>query len=61
MAISTAVQKGSSVYVYNEKNHQLCVTQGELAGYTSTTYSVIRGNSIYTFDEKCHQISVRQR
>ncbi|MDI9388394.1 MAG: hypothetical protein QM441_04095 [Synergistota bacterium] len=57
MAISTAVQKGSSVYVYNEKNQQLCVTGGTLEGYTSTTYSVRKGSTIYTYNERCQQVS----
>lgn len=63
MAIGNAVEKGSSVYVYDEKGHQLFTksrgsqpTDG-LKGYTSTTVNMRRGNTIYTYDAKGHQIS----
>jgi hypothetical protein len=64
MAIATAVKRGASVYVYDEKNRQLLVLgvgskpEDGLTGYTSTTVSVRRGGSIYTYDEKGRQISV---
>ncbi|HEX9871590.1 MAG TPA: hypothetical protein VGC99_23910 [Candidatus Tectomicrobia bacterium] len=46
MAIATAIKRGSSVYVYDEKGRQiLTLTAGPkpedgLTGYTSTTVSV---------------------
>ncbi|MBQ7245015.1 MAG: hypothetical protein IJS34_01435 [Alphaproteobacteria bacterium] len=55
MAIGTAVQRGSWVYVYDDKGHQLTSIPGELHGFTSSTVSVKRGNWVYTFDEHGHQ------
>lgn len=59
MAISVAVQKGNSVYVYDESNRTLFIKSGELHGYTSTTVSVRRGKSVYTFDERGCTKSIR--
>lgn len=55
--ISVAVQKGNSVYVYNEKNQNICVKDGTLVGFTSTTFSVKKGSSVYTYNEKGQFIS----
>lgn len=56
--ISTAVQKGSFIYVYNERNSQCaCISGEQLMGFTSTTVSVKRGSTIYVYDEKGHQMS----
>lgn len=58
MAIASAVQRGSFVYVYNERGATLTTLpagnkQGDgLHGFTSTTVSVRRGNSVYVYDEK---------
>ena len=57
MAISTAIQKGSTVYVYDEKNHQLWTDSGQLHGYTGSSVSIRKSNTIYVYDEKGHQIS----
>lgn len=63
MAIGNAVQRGSSIYVYNEKGLQICTVpagSGQndgLKGYTSSTLNVQRGGTIYTYDEKGMQIS----
>lgn len=63
MAIGNAVQRGSFVYVYDEKGRQLCtVSAGSgpndgLKGYTSSTVNVRRGAFIYTYDEKGRQKS----
>jgi hypothetical protein len=63
MAIGNAVQRGSFVYIYDEKGHQSgSVSAGSgdedgLKGYTSSTVNVRRGSFIYTYDEKGHQIS----
>ena len=59
MAISTAIQKGNWVYVYNEKNSQSACINGELMGFTSTTVTVKRGNFAYVFDEKGSQKACR--
>lgn len=50
--ISVAVQKGSYVFVYNENNLHILTKNGELAGYTSSSFSVKNGNIVYTFNEK---------
>ncbi len=51
MAISTAVQRGSWVYVYNEKGAYLTSLSGQLYGFTSSTVSVKRNNWVYVYDE----------
>lgn len=60
MAITTAIQKGSSVYVY-DGNRQLFVKLGTLHGYTATTVSVkhTNGKVLYTYNEKGSQISTQ--
>jgi hypothetical protein len=57
MAIGSAVQKGSLVYVYDEKGRQIGSHSGSLHGYTGSTVSVKRGSLIYTYNEKGQQIS----
>jgi hypothetical protein len=63
MPIGNAVQRGNSVYIYDEKGRLLgAVSSGNgpddgLKGYTSTTVNVRRGNVIYTYNEKGRQIS----
>ena len=56
--ISLAIEKGSFIYVYDERNRQVCTLSGTLVGYTSTTVSVKRGGFIYTYDQNGRQISV---
>lgn len=62
MTISNVVQRGSYVYLYNEKGHQVCgihVGSGPddgLTGYTSSTVNIRQGSYIYTYDEKGRQI-----
>ena len=62
MAIGNAVQRGSMVYVYDEKGRQIAsVMAGNgpndgLKGYTSSTVNVQRGSMIYTYDERGRQI-----
>lgn len=51
--IATAKQKGSNVYVYDEKGRVLFTKNGELVGTTSKTVSIKKGKSgIYVYDEK---------
>ena len=57
--ISLAVQKGSTVYVYNERNQQIMCKLGTLYGYTSAIVSIQNAGRIYTYNEKGMQISVR--
>ena len=58
MAIGTAVQRGSMVYIYDERGHQTGVVSGDLQGYTSGTVSVQRGTMICTYDQRGHQLAV---
>jgi hypothetical protein len=58
MAITAAIQKGTSVFVYNEKNLPIFSQAGTLMGYTGSTVSVKKGSTIYTYNDKGQQISV---
>ncbi len=64
MAIGSAVQRGSLVYVYDGRGHQLAMLQAGngaqdgLKGYTGETVSVRRGAYVYTYDEKGRQLSM---
>lgn len=55
--ISTAVQKGDWVYVYDEKGNTKFSKEGKLHGYTSNTVSIQWGDWIRTYDENQHTIS----
>jgi hypothetical protein len=63
MAIGNAVQRGTSVFIYDEKNHQITnVPAGTgpddgLKGYTSSRVNVRRGSTIFSYDEKGRQVS----
>lgn len=63
MAIGNAVQRGSVVYVYDEKGRHLTTLsagvgpQDGLTGYTGASVSIRRGTIIYTYDERGRQIS----
>ena len=59
MTIGMAQQRGIYVYLYDEKNHQLCMVNGELHGYTANTVTVKRGSCLYMYDEKGHLIGSR--
>lgn len=59
MAISSAQQKGGTVYVFNEKGVQLWSKGGELKGYTGTSVSIQKGSTVFTFNEKGNQISAK--
>lgn len=56
--ISTAVQNGNNVYVYNERNSVIFVRTGILHGYTGTTVSIQQSGRIYTYNEKGGVVSV---
>ena len=58
MAIGSAVQRGSWVYIYDEKGSQVgsVLSAGDgLVGFTSAAVSIKRGNWIYMYDEKGQQ------
>lgn len=65
MPIANAIQRGSTVYVYNEKNQQIFVSSAGygpgdgLKGYTGSSVNIQRGRTIYTYDEKGRQTAVR--
>jgi hypothetical protein len=52
MAIQTAVQRGNSVYVYDEKGQQIFSRFGELHGYTQSGVSVKYQGLIRIYNEK---------
>lgn len=60
MPIGNVVQRGTSIYIYDEHGHNIASINasdkpGEgLKGYTSSTVNVQRGGTIYTYDEKGH-------
>lgn len=57
MAIGSAIQKGSTVYVYDEKGSQLTSVSGELMEYTSSSFSVKKGGTIYVYNERGSMLS----
>ena len=60
MTISSVVQRGSSAYVYNEKNQTSCTISlgsGSLCGFSSSFVCVKRGSTLYVYDEKGHSLS----
>ncbi|QCP47889.1 hypothetical protein FAZ95_01030 [Trinickia violacea] len=63
MAIGSAVQRGSFVYIYDEKGRQLrSLSAGNgpqygLKGYTSGTVNIRRGSFTFTYDERGRQKS----
>ncbi len=56
MAIMVAVQKGASVYVYDQKNHCVFTKTGQLAGYTANSVTIKQSKTLTTFDEKGHVV-----
>ncbi len=65
MPIGNAVQRGSTVFVYNEKNHQIFTQHAGsgpkdgLKGYTNSTVNIQRGSTVFTYNEKGHQIGTQ--
>ena len=60
MTISSVIQRGSTAYVYDEKNSTLCaisVSGGQLCGFSSTFICIQRGSTLYVYDEKGHSLS----
>lgn len=49
--IGYAIQKGSRVYVYDDKNHEITNKGGELLGFSSTSYVVKNGRQVLVYDE----------
>lgn len=65
MAIGNAIHKGSTVYIYDDKNRQTasisCPSGGNngLKGYTGSQVNIQKGSTIYSYDERGCQISSR--
>jgi hypothetical protein len=63
MAIGSAVQRGSLIYVHDEKGRRLTSLltgrgpKDGLQGYTSSTVSVRRGSLIYTYYERGRRLT----
>lgn len=64
VAIGSAVQRGSHVYVYDERGRQLAMLlagngpSDGLQGYTGATVSVRRGGHVFTYDRRGRQLSM---
>ncbi len=62
MAIGNAVERGTFIYIYDEKDRQVAsVPRGSqpgdgLKGYTPSRVNVKHGSFIYSYDEKGRQV-----
>ncbi len=59
MAVANVIQRGSTVYVYDEQGRLMWNHSGELHGYTDSTVSVQRGSMFITYDDKGYQVSAK--
>jgi len=50
--ISSAIQKGSTVYVYGQTGNLLFTRNGTLMGFTSTSVSIKMGSTVYVISDK---------
>lgn len=63
--IANVIQRGTAIYVYNEKGQQIFVkTTGSgpndgLKGYTTHSVNIQRGHVIYTYNEKGMQTGAK--
>lgn len=60
MAITSVVERGSTAFVYNDKNQAICTIQvgsGKLCGFTSSFVCIQKGSTLFIYDEKGHTIS----
>ncbi len=66
MPIASAIQRGSAVYVYDEKNRNIfsktisTKPKDGLVGYTGNSVSIRTGDLITTYDATGRQISAQQ-
>jgi hypothetical protein len=65
MPIGSAIERGSTIYVYDERGRTLFTkskgsrpTDG-LQGYTGSTVSVRSGSTVYTYDEKGRTLNTK--
>ena len=58
MTISSVVQRGSTAYVYNEKNQTSCtisIGNGKLCGFSSNFVCIQRGSTLYVYDDNTYE------
>lgn len=59
--IGSAIKEGSTIRVYDERGNQLCSkyvgSDGQLMGYTGSSFSVKEGSTVRVYDEKGNQLS----
>ena len=59
--IGSVIQKGQWVYAYDERGNQLTSvhagSDGQLMGYTGSSFSVKKGQWVYVYNEKGNQLS----
>lgn len=59
--IGSVIKEGSTIYAYDERGNQLCSkyvgSDGQLMGYTGSSFSVKEGSTVYVYDEKGNQLS----
>ncbi len=62
MAIAHVEERGTNVYVFDEKGRQIKMmpmgSNGKLVGFTSTTFSIKKGPNTHLYDEKGAQIKI---
>ena len=49
--IGYAIQKGNRVHVYDDKNHEITNKEGQLLGFSPTSYVVKNGRQTNVYDE----------
>ncbi len=52
--IGYAIQRGTRVYVYDDRNHEISNREGELLGFSSTAYVVKKDHQTNVYDEHGH-------
>lgn len=61
--IGSVIQKGTCIEVYDEKGYTLCTkyvsSNGQLMGYTGSSFSVKDGNCVTVYDEKGYTLSTK--
>ena len=57
---SVALQKGKTVYVYDEKNRILMTMIGTLHGETGWSVTIKKGSILYTYNDKKRLISTNR-
>ncbi len=61
MTITSVAQRGSTAYVYNERNSTSCTlsigSNNKLCGFSSSFVCIQRGSTLYVYDEKGHTLT----